>query len=129
MNCFTNSSVPNEERSSPASSHHAKTAYACMFYQASIWYVAFRLNHLWQTRKRNGWKTEDDGHLVIQWMHSPPAPDAALELLSCKCMRSCKLPNYTCLVNGLACTNICKLQMLPLSNDYHIKICPIDIDN
>ena len=47
---------------------------------------------------------------VIEWMRTPPAPDAVLELLSCKCLRSCRLPSCTCLVNGLECTNMCRLQ-------------------
>ena len=43
-------------------------------------------------------------------MHGSPAPDAVLQLLSCKCLRVCKLPQCTCLRNGLKCTEICKLQ-------------------
>lgn len=34
-------------------------------------------------------------------MCSPPAPDVVLELLTCKCVRSCKMPNCTRLSNGL----------------------------
>ena len=51
-----------------------------------------------------------DGKLAIHWMRSPPAPDAVLELLACKYVRSCKLPKCTCMANGLACTDLCKLQ-------------------
>ncbi len=32
-----------------------------------------------------------------------------LELLSCKCSRSCKNPTCPCLANGLRCTELCKL--------------------
>ena len=32
-----------------------------------------------------------------------------LDLLSCSCTRSCKLPNCSCLINGLKCTDMCKL--------------------
>ena len=39
-----------------------------------------------------------------------PAPNAVLELLSCQCSRACKLPSCSCLINGLACTDMCKLQ-------------------
>ena len=52
----------------------------------------------------------DDGKLVIHWTRSSPAPDAVLELLACKRVRSCELPKCTCMSNGLACTEMCKLQ-------------------
>ena len=35
---------------------------------------------------------------------------AVLELVACKCVRSCKLPKCTCMANGLACADMCKLQ-------------------
>ena len=43
-------------------------------------------------------------------MRGSPAPDAVWQLLSCKCARSCKLPECTCLANGFKCTDMCKLQ-------------------
>ena len=39
-----------------------------------------------------------------------PAPQAVLNLLSCKCSRACKLPSCTCMVNQLKCTEVCKLR-------------------
>lgn len=60
-----------------------------------------------------GWTTDDDdddGGLIIEWMCGPPAPDAILAMPSCKCISSCKLPDRTCLTNGLKCTDMCKLQ-------------------
>ena len=36
--------------------------------------------------------------------------DAVLELLACKCVRSCKLSTCTCMAHGLACTDMSKLQ-------------------
>jgi len=41
-----------------------------------------------------------------------PAPLAVgpRELLFCKCVRACKLPDCTCLANGLKCTDLCKLK-------------------
>jgi len=44
---------------------------------------------------------------VDAWL---PAPDAVLQLLSCRCVRSCKLPVCTCVSNGLKCTDMCRLQ-------------------
>ena len=49
--------------------------------------------------------------IVIHWMRSPQAPDPVLELLVCKCVRSCKLTKYTCMTNRLACTDMyCNLE-------------------
>ena len=79
-------------------------------YQASIWKCCLQTQPFVADPKDCGWKTDGEGHLAIEWMRTPPAPDAVLELLSCKCLRSCKLLRCTCLANGLACTNICKLQ-------------------
>ena len=45
--------------------------------------------------KEGGWTSDDDGKLVIEWMSGSPAPDAVLQLLTCKCAKSCKLPEYT----------------------------------
>lgn len=48
--------------------------------------------------------------LILDWMRGPPAPLAVLELMACKCARTCKLPDCTCLANRLKCTEMCKLQ-------------------
>ena len=55
-----------------------------------------------------GW-TIEDGELSVHWMDGQPAPNAVLELLSCKCSRMCKLPECCCMSNGLPCTDMCKL--------------------
>ena len=57
-----------------------------------------------------GWTTDDDDKLALQWMRGSPAPQAVLQFISCKCVRFCKLPECTCLSNGLKCTEMCKLQ-------------------
>ncbi|KAG0724047.1 hypothetical protein GWK47_005287 [Chionoecetes opilio] len=54
-----------------------------------------------------GWMTDEDGKLAVNWMRGSPAPDAVMQLLSCKCVRSCELPKCTCLSNGLKCTDMC----------------------
>jgi len=56
-----------------------------------------------------GWCSEDE-KLVVDWMGGQPAQQAVLELLSCQCSRSCKLPSCSCIVNGLKCTDMCRLQ-------------------
>lgn len=79
-------------------------------YQAAIWQRCLEPSPSVPSPKDCGWTTDADGNLVVEWMRGPPAPDAVLQLLSCKCVRSCKLPVCTCLSNGLKCTDMCKLQ-------------------
>ena len=52
----------------------------------------------------------EDGKLVIDWMGGQPAPQAVLELLSCQRSRSCKLSSCSCIVKGLKCTDMCRLE-------------------
>lgn len=80
-------------------------------YQAAIWRRSLQTHPSVPDPKDNGWTTDENGKLAIEWMRGSPAPDTVLELLSCKCTRSCKLPECTCLVNGLKCTHMCKLQL------------------
>lgn len=79
-------------------------------YQAAIWRRSLQSQPSVPSPNDHGWSTNDEGQLEIQWMRGPPAPDAVLQFLSCKCVRSCKLPECPCLNNGLKCTNLCKLQ-------------------
>lgn len=57
----------------------------------------------------SGWCTED-GKLVVDWMGEQLALLVALELLSCQCSWSCKLPVCSCIVNGLGYTDMCRPQ-------------------
>ena len=43
-------------------------------------------------------------------MSENPAPDAILELVSCHCSRSCTPELCSCLLNGLRCTDMCRLE-------------------
>ena len=61
----------------------------------------------------HGWKMSNlDGAdvLAIDWKNGPPAPEVFLELLPCNCVRSCKIPTRSCLVNGMKCSDICRLR-------------------
>ncbi|XP_078728559.1 uncharacterized protein LOC144944341 isoform X1 [Lampetra fluviatilis] len=78
-------------------------------YQAAIWKCCLQANPVVPSPAECGW-TDDDGKLAIYWMRSPLAPDVVLELLACKCVRSCKMPSCTCLPNGLTCTDMFRLQ-------------------
>ncbi|KAK3750403.1 hypothetical protein QZH41_005565 [Actinostola sp. cb2023] len=61
-----------------------------------------------------GWCQESDqdgtSRLTVDWMDGDPAPSAVLQLLSCKCKRSCQPSNCSCIRNGLKCTDMCSLQ-------------------
>ena len=80
-------------------------------YQAKIWGCSLQAHPSIQDPTMNGWMTGNDGKLAINWMRTPPAPDIVLALIACKCVRVCKLPDCTCLNNGLKCTDLCKLQI------------------
>lgn len=78
-------------------------------FQAAVWRRCLESKPNIPSPSEHGW-TEEDGKLKILWMRSAPAPEVVLELLACKCSRLCKLPDCRCLVNGLTCTDMCKLQ-------------------
>ncbi|KAG0729479.1 hypothetical protein GWK47_030252 [Chionoecetes opilio] len=46
----------------------------------------------------------------IPWMAGLPAPDVVLNLISCTCRRTCRPSDCSCILNGLKCTVVCKLQ-------------------
>lgn len=79
-------------------------------YQAAIWRRSLESQPFVANPTDYGWMRDEDGKLVVNWMRGVPAPDAVIQLLSCKCVRSCKLPQCTCLSNGLKCTDMCRLQ-------------------
>lgn len=79
-------------------------------YQTAIWRRCLERQPVVPDPKSSGWTTDQEGNLTIEWMRGPPAPEAVLQLLSCKCVRACKLPDCVCLVNQLKCTYMCKLQ-------------------
>ena len=82
-------------------------------YQAGIWRRSLESNPAVPSPVGMGWKMEeatDMEELQFDWTEGRPAPEAVLELLACRCTRSCKLPNCVCLVNGLKCTDMCTLK-------------------
>ena len=82
-------------------------------YQCAIWKNALVCKPDIPDPVGHGWKMSNlDGAdvLAIDWMNGPPAPEAVLELLSCNCARSCKIPTCSCLVNGMKCSDICRLK-------------------
>ena len=81
-------------------------------YQACIWRRSLERNAVIPSPVGMGWKMETlaDSHVLsIDWMEKKPAPEAVLELLACKCKRSCNSQSCPCVANGLKCTDICAL--------------------
>lgn len=80
-------------------------------YQAAIW--RHSLDSSPDTREPSaghGWEVNDEGDLVIKWMSGLPAPDVVPSLISCNCKRKCVPTDCSCMLNGLKCTTVCKLQ-------------------
>ena len=82
-------------------------------YQAAIWRRCLEQEPQVPRPVGRGWKMENAGdteQLVVHWMDSQPAPQAILDLLACNCAKKCELPKCECMVNGLKCTDMCRLQ-------------------
>ena len=69
------------------------------------------------------------GMLILDWMRGPPAPIAVLALMACKCVRTCKLPDCSCLDNKLKCTQMCKLQTCSNQKEEEDEVQLIDYDD
>ena len=81
-------------------------------YQAGIWRRCLEQDPRVPSPVGGGWKIEKEGaneQLVLHWMDGQPAPQAILDLLACNCPRKCELPKCECIVNGLKCTDMCRL--------------------
>ena len=60
-----------------------------------------------------GWKFEASSgqeELKVDWMDGSPAPETVLELLACNCPRICRLPQCSCMVNNMKCSELFKLK-------------------
>ena len=79
-------------------------------FQSGVWRRCLESHPHVPNPEGRGWKKDQDGTLTTEWMRTSPAPDAVIELLLCKCARECKLLICTCLLHGLVCTDMCKLQ-------------------
>ena len=87
-------------------------------YQAALWRRCLEAQPDVPSPVEHGWKLDPEDGLLVKWMDGQPAPEAVLDLLSCKCTRRCVLPRCVCMVNGLKCTNLCKLQECDNQTDH-----------
>ena len=85
--------------------HHIKRAN----YQAGIWQRSLEAMPDIPDANENGWIKSEHGSLHPHWISGKVAPDAVLELLSCKCKYRCEEHNCLCVRNELKCTDICHL--------------------
>ena len=69
-------------------------------YQTGIWRRSLENCPEIPIPLRHGW-IQDENKLGIDQMSGQPASATVLQLISCSCTRSCRLPNCSCLANGL----------------------------
>lgn len=79
-------------------------------FQAATWRLCLTLNPQIPSFLDHGWCLDKDDVLTIDWFDKAAAPDAVLELMSCKCPRVCQAPDCPCVTNGMKCTPACKNQ-------------------
>lgn len=70
-----------------------------MRYQVQQWYG------IKENAERRGWKTSKNGLIPVTTLE-PPAPEAFLKLISCKCKKGCQRA-CGCRKAGLKCSFIC----------------------
>ncbi|KAG0718961.1 hypothetical protein GWK47_051477 [Chionoecetes opilio] len=82
-------SMRDVERWSQVNSLLVRTASSCMHYVQTTRLRSggevCRASHLFANPTDCGWMTDEDGKLAVNWMRGSPAPDAVMQLLSCKC--------------------------------------------
>ncbi|CAH3143072.1 unnamed protein product [Porites evermanni] len=97
-------------------------------YQTGIWRRSLENCPEIPSPLRHGW-IQDENKLGIDWMSGQPAPATVLELLSCSCTRSCRLPNCSCLANGLKCTDMCRLSECDNRREEQAVTVDVDADD
>ncbi|KAK3730447.1 hypothetical protein QZH41_012641 [Actinostola sp. cb2023] len=82
-------------------------------YQAVVWKNS-PLNNEEPSPVGKGWVLESDESSQCQWleiqsMSGMSAPRAVIELMACTCKRLCDSNTCDCILNGLKCSNLCRL--------------------
>lgn len=75
-------------------------------FQSAVWLQCLTAKQIIPSPINNGWKF-DNGKLEIVWMTCPPAPDALLDSINCKCKSGCKTFRCSCKKANLAYTDLC----------------------
>ena len=87
-------------------------------YQTGIWRRSLENCPEIPSLLRHGW-IQDENKLGIDWMSGQPAP----------CTRSCRLPNCSCLANGLKCTDMCRLSECDNRREEQAVTVDVDADD
>ena len=74
--------------------------------QAYVWKKALERDPDVPDPVGNGW-IMSDGHLEVDWMSLPPAPQILIQLIACKCKKDCRSARCSCVSNNLVCTDAC----------------------
>ena len=75
-------------------------------FQSAVWLQCLTAKQTIPSPINNGW-TLNNGELEMVWMTRPPAPDALLDSINCKCKTECKTFRCSCKKANLACTDLC----------------------
>ena len=78
-------------------------------YQAAVWGRSVECNSFIPDPAGHGW-SEDENSIDIVWNECSPSPNEVLYLLSCGCLKKCKVGTCSCLDRGLQCTDDCHIQ-------------------
>jgi hypothetical protein len=77
-------------------------------YQCYIWRHASQPLLNMEPFCNHGWKLDDCGNVLVDWMTIPPAPDSVLDFANCKCKKACQNNRCSCLKAKLKCSDLCK---------------------
>ena len=77
-------------------------------YQSYIWRHAAQPVLNLPSFREHGWKVDEDGNVLVNWLTIAPAPESLLELVHCKCRKGCENNRCSCVKAGLNCSELCK---------------------
>ena len=76
-------------------------------FQCFIWRHATQATLNLPSFCSHGWKLDEEGNVVIDWMTIPAAPDCILEFVNCKCKKGCDSRRCSCVKASLKCSDLC----------------------
>ena len=91
---------PNQE----SVDQHARPAN----FQCYIWRHALQPILNLPTFYNQGWKIDDQGKVVVEWMTIPAAPSSILEFVHSKCTKDCENRWCSCVKASLKCSDLCQ---------------------
>ena len=87
-------------------------------YQAAIWRRVINPFLVTPSPPGHGWEVDNASNVVkFAWLGTKPAPEEAVELLSCTCKIECTIEGCCCLKVGLKVTDMCSIQCQNAATD------------